>query len=381
MGEKRIILLGATGSIGENTVEAVRNLGPGYRIVGISCHSKIDRMRSLAEELNIPRRAATGITAPAEGITWTGAEAVRHLIEETEADIVVNGIAGSPGLMPSVWSLQNGKDLALANKETIVMAGPLIRSLTDRTGARILPVDSEHSALFHLLNGRSPEQVERLVITASGGAFRTKALEEFPKLTVGDALRHPTWDMGAKITIDSATMANKGLEVIEAHHLFDFPPEKIEVLIHPQSCIHSLVRTREGSYYAQISSPDMRIPIQNALTYPETAYSPFGALDFTAAEFTFQRPDAQRYPLLGLAYEAVRSAGSYPLAYNAANEIAVEAFMQERISFPGIAETVRRLLADDWSTAPGDFETILNMHRKAEEKSRDLLTDLERKTV
>jgi 1-deoxy-D-xylulose-5-phosphate reductoisomerase len=373
MGEKRIILLGATGSIGENTVEAVRNLGEGYRIVGISCRTNIDRMLAVAEALDVPYRAATGISEPRQEVTWCGPDAVRHLIEETEADIVVNGIAGSPGLMPSVWSLQTGKDLALANKETIVMAGPLVRELAYQTGTRILPVDSEHSALFHLLAGRSPEQVERIIITASGGAFRTTPLERFPSLTVRDALQHPTWDMGAKITVDSATMANKGLEVIEAHHLFDFPPDAIEVLIHPQSCIHSLVRTLEGSYYAQISAPDMRIPIQNALTYPATAASPFGRLDFSSTELSFQSPDYRRYPMLDLAYRAVRKGGSYPLAYNAANEIAVHAFMKEAISFPRIAEVVEEMLEQDWGRIPGDFESILQLHREAEEKSRRLL--------
>ncbi len=379
MGETRIILLGATGSIGFNTVEAVRNLGSGYRIVGISCHTRVDQMLSVAEELNIPYRAATGLPGPREDVTWTGGDAVRHLIEETEADIVVNGIAGSPGLMPSVWSLQQGFDLALANKETIVMAGPLIRALAARSGATILPVDSEHSALFHLLKGRPSEQVERLVITASGGAFRTIPLEQFPSLTVHDALRHPTWDMGAKITIDSASMANKGLEVIEAHHLFDFPSERIEVLVHPQSCIHSLVRTYEGSYYAQISAPDMRIPIQNALTYPHTAESPFGAIDFTATELTFHRPDSARYPMLSLAYETIAAGGGYPIAYNAANEIAVDAFMRDELSFPGISELVRHILSKDWGSAPDDFVTTLQLHEEAEGKSRTLLHEMQRR--
>lgn len=381
MDERRIILLGATGSIGENTVEAVRNLGPGYRIVGISCHRNTERMLEIAEQLDIPQRAATGIEQPREGLNWYGPEAVKRLIEETAADIVVNGIAGSPGLMPSVWSLSAGMDLALANKETIVMAGPLIRALARRSGAAILPIDSEHSALFHLLRGRSPEQVERLVITASGGAFRTTPLEQFPGLTPQDALRHPTWDMGAKITIDSATMANKGLEVIEAHHLFDFPPEKIEVLIHPQSCIHSLVRTLEGSYYAQISAPDMRIPIQNALTYPQIAESPFGELDFAATTLSFERPDPERYPLLELAYEAIRRGGSYPLAYNSANEIAVAAFMEERIGYPQISELVRELLNEDWGATPESFDATLQLHSEAEERCRSLITASRRNRI
>jgi len=267
--------------------------------------------------------------------------------------------------MPSVWSLQRGFDLALANKETIVMAGPLIRSVANRKGVRILPVDSEHSALFQLLQREKSSDIEKILITASGGPFLDTPLDQFPYLTLKDALKHPTWNMGPKITIDSATMGNKGLEVIEAHYLFDMSPQQISVLIHPQSCIHSLIKTIEGSYYAQISHPDMRIPIQNALTYPQLAESPFGELDLADTEFTFRRPDRHRFPLLQLAFQAIEKEGAYPLVYNAANEVAVQAFQDSKIKFIEIAEVVDSTLQHDWTILFSDFEHVLNTHTSA----------------
>lgn len=369
MNDKRIIVLGATGSIGINCFDAVRNLGNGYRIVGASCHSRVDELLDLAREFGVAALAVSGREDSDSRITWTGPDAVRRLLEETEADIVVNGIAGSSGLMPSVWSLQTGKDLALANKETIVMAGRLIQELADRKERRVLPVDSEHSAIFHLLQNRKRSEVRKIVITASGGPFRTTPLEKFSGITLKDALRHPTWDMGAKITIDSATMANKGLEVIEAHYLFDLPSSRISVLIHPQSCIHSMIQSVDGSFYAQISNPDMRIPIQNAITFPDVNESPFGVIDFTAAAFTFEEPDPVRYPILPLAFQAVDQEGAYPLAFNAANEAAVEAFREEKIRFTDIAAVVEGSLEDDWSSSPSTFEEAVHTHRRVWERA------------
>lgn len=370
MKEKRIIVLGATGSIGTNCFDAVRNLGIGYRVVGASCHAKRDELLRLAEEFSIHDLAVSGTGTEHPGIRWSGADAVRRLLHETEADIVVNGISGSPGLMPSVWSLRTGKDLALANKETIVMAGPLIQDLAARTGRSILPVDSEHSDLFHLLQNRRKDELRRIIITASGGAFRDTPLDDFPRINLEQALQHPTWNMGGKITIDSATMANKGLEIIEAHFLFHLPASRITVLIHPQSCIHSLVQTIEGSCYAQISSPDMRIPIQNALTFPSLHESPFGELDFSATTMTFQEPDPERYPLLPLAYQAAEDDGSYPLVYNAANEAAVEAFRTGKIRFIDIAPVVEKSLQPDWSRPPDSFDDAMQTHHLAWQEAR-----------
>lgn len=399
MKEKRVIILGSTGSIGESSFDVIRNLGAGYRIVGLSCHSRVENMLSRAEEFGVRNLAVTNEEAarehldseehidsgspPDQGdhpqgsdgrlIKWTGPDAVRELLHETDADIVINGIAGSAGLMPSVWSLETGKDLALANKETIVIAGPLIRDLANRMGRRIIPVDSEHSAIFHLLNRTRLEELEKVVITASGGAFRDTPLEDFPGLTLRDALKHPTWDMGPKITIDSATMANKGLEIIEAHYLFDLEPEQISVLIHPQSTIHSMIKTLEGSFYAQISYPDMRIPIQNALTFPEVKESPFGKLDFTARDLTFFEADYRRYPIVPLAYEAIRRGGCMPAAFNAANEAAVDAFRNGQIDFIDIAPVVERTLQYDWSRPHSDFASALSLHQKAWDRALALI--------
>ena len=362
MSIKKIIILGATGSIGINSFDVVKNLGAGYQIVGAACHSNLNELIRLAESFHIPHLAVSGKEVSDPRIEFSGHDALRRLIQETEAEIVINGIAGSAGLLPSVWSIERGLDLALANKETIVMAGPLIRSLAERSGSKILPVDSEHSALFQLLQKEDRREIQQVLITASGGPFRNTPIEDFPSITLEDALKHPTWDMGTKITIDSATMGNKGLEVIEAHYLFDLHPEQIAVLIHPQSCIHSLIKTVEGSYYAQISHPDMRIPIQNALTYPELSASPFGELDLATTTLSFQRPAPDRFPLLFTAFQAIRSGGAYPLAYNAANEVAVQAFQDKKIGYVDIAKVVDATLQNDWSLRFTDFDQVMKTH-------------------
>ncbi|MFP4490183.1 MAG: 1-deoxy-D-xylulose-5-phosphate reductoisomerase [Spirochaetaceae bacterium] len=372
MNKKRIIILGVTGSIGRSTLSVLKNLsarGWDFEVTGMSCRSNTELLLSSAADFGVSNLAAT---APEKGIPeikWTGEDAVLRLLKETECDIVVNGIAGSSGLEPSIKALELGRDLALANKETVVMAWPQASKLADRNGSAIIPVDSEHSALFHLLEGRDRETLRRLIITASGGAFRTTPLEDFPSLTLKDALKHPTWDMGAKITVDSATMANKGLEVIEAHRLFNMPPENISVTIHPQSCVHSLVETIDGSLYAQVSAPDMCIPIQNALTYPETWESPFGKLSFEDLHLTFSTPDYRRYPMLPLAYETIKTEGIMPIVYNAANEAAVESFSRGEIPFTAIAEVVEAALNGNWTGSPENVEEIMEIHRTAEKRA------------
>lgn len=362
MSIKRIIMLGATGSIGISSFDVIKNLGTDFQVVGAACHSNAKELIRLGDLFNIPNLAVSGMQVDDPRIKFSGSDALMRLIRETEADLVINGISGSSGLMPSVWSLERGFDLALANKETIVMAGPLIRSLAQRVGAHILPVDSEHSAIFQLLRGENRQEIEKVVLTASGGPFRDTPVEDFPSLTLEDALKHPTWNMGPKITIDSATMGNKGLEVIEAHYLFDLQPDQVEVLIHPQSCIHSLIKTIEGSYYAQISHPDMRIPIQNALTYPRLAASPFGEIDLTERSLTFRNPERARFPLLSSAFHAIRSGGAYPLAYNAANEVAVQAFQDKKIRYIDIAAVVEATLQNDWLLTFSDFDQVMHTH-------------------
>ncbi|MCK5200881.1 MAG: 1-deoxy-D-xylulose-5-phosphate reductoisomerase, partial [Spirochaetales bacterium] len=318
---KKIIILGATGSIGKGTLEVVRKNRDKLEIVAISAHTNKKELIAISNEFDIPVLALSGIDSDDPGIDYSGNDSVLTMLKNTEADIVVNGIAGSDGLMPSVAALQSGKNLALANKETIVMAGKLIMNLARDLGKKILPVDSEHSAIFHLLENRDPDSVHEIILTASGGPFRLLPLNEFKNIKLQDALKHPTWEMGRKITIDSATMANKGLEVIEANELFSLPGDKIKVLIHPESRVHSLIRTKDRSMFAQISNPDMRIPIGNALFYPELMSTSFGDLNLAEKSLTFFQADFQRYPLLKLAYDTVDQGGAYPLAYNAANEI------------------------------------------------------------
>lgn len=382
MNKKRIIILGATGSIGRSTLSVLKNLsdrGWNFEVTGMSCRSNTELLLASAAEFNVSNLAATAPdkSAPntsSRDFTWTGENAVIQLLEETECDIVVNGIAGSSGLQPSIKALELGMDLALANKETVVMAWPQVSKLAQRTGSAIIPVDSEHSAIFHLLKERNRDTLRRIIITASGGAFRSTPLEDFSSLTLKDALRHPTWDMGAKITVDSATMANKGLEVIEAHRLFGMAPEDISVAIHPQSCVHSLVETIDGSFYAQLSAPDMCIPIQNALTYPETWESPFGALSFEDLQLTFSSPDYRRYPMLALAYETIKTEGILPVVYNAANEAAVEAFSREKIPFTAIAEVVETTLNDSWTGSSESVEEIMEIHKTAEERAYTIIS-------
>lgn len=383
MMKKRILILGATGSIGKSTLEVLKNLnshGHDYRVAGLSCRAKTDELWCLAKEWNVRNLAVSRLQSAREEISFDGPEAVLRLIDQTDCDIVVNGIAGSAGLLPSMRALERGFDLALANKETIVMAAPLAFEAAKKSGARILPVDSEHSAVFHLLEKRPVERIKRIILTASGGAFRDTPLEDFSQLMLEDALKHPTWDMGAKITIDSATMANKGLEIIEANRLFDLPADNIDVLIHPQSTIHSFVETIEGSLYAQLSAPDMRIPIQNALTYPELCESPFGRLDFDKGlHLDLQRPDTKRYPLLPLAYETARRGGAYPIVYNGANETAVAAFIEGKISFPDIAILVKEVLSEADFDDPKDLDEVLEVHRRSETIAQRVLTKIAEK--
>jgi len=355
---KKIIILGATGSIGKGTLDVIRENRDKFEITAISAHNNKDALITISNEFDIPILVLSGRNSDDTAIAYSGNDGILKMLKNTEADIVVNGIAGSDGLMPSVVSLQSGKNLALANKETIVMAGKLIMDLAKDREKKIIPVDSEHSAIFHLLENRNADSVEEIILTASGGPFRLKPLEEFKNITLDDALKHPTWEMGKKITIDSATMANKGLEIIEAHELFLLPGDKIKVLIHPESRVHSLIRTKDSSMFAQISDPDMRVPIGNALFYPELMTSSFGKLDLTDQTLTFFQADFQRYPLLKSAYETIALGGAYPLAYNAANEMAVGYFINKKINYTEIPEIVSNILLDDWSIKPGSFDEI-----------------------
>jgi 1-deoxy-D-xylulose-5-phosphate reductoisomerase len=374
---KKVIIVGATGSIGSQALEVIASKSELFEVVGLSAHRDEAGLRTAAASFPAARLCLSGAPGPSEGIGLTGAAGLEELIADLDADIVVNGAAGSGGLVPSLAALRSGKDLALANKESVVMAWPLLEAASRSFGGRVLPVDSEHAALFQLLAKREAAEVEELVITASGGAFRDRPLAEFDSIGPDEAASHPNWNMGRKITIDSATMANKGLEVIEASRLYGFSPDRIRVLIHRQSLVHALVRTRDGSLYAQLSEPDMRVPIQNALTWPDCIPCPFGRLDLAGRSLDFREPEKERYPLLGLAYAALASGEGGTVAYNAADEEAVSAFEEGRIRYTDIARTVEKTLDSVWPSRLGDLESIFEVDKDVRVRARNIIREIE----
>jgi len=374
MTSKDVIVLGSTGSIGTSTLDVIRTHKDIFNIVALSAHTNKNLLEKQAKEFDVDILALSG--AEDGSVSYSGEEGLLRLIDETDADIVVNGVAGAKGLLPSKHILERGMDLALANKETMVMAGKLVRELSEKTGSKLLPVDSEHSAVFYLDKGFRTFGIKEIILTASGGAFRDTPEQKLEHVTIEDALSHPTWNMGKKITIDSATMANKGLEVIEANELFDISCSNIKVRIHPESCVHSLIRTKENSLYAQISSPDMRIPIQNALTYPELLESPFGKLDLDDFSLNFSKPDMKKYPLLSLAYRAADSGGCYPLAYNAANEVAVEAFIEGGIRYLDIHKVVSNTLEWNWNYLVRSFQDVLENDKEARRIASEIVQNI-----
>ncbi|HEX8856825.1 MAG TPA: 1-deoxy-D-xylulose-5-phosphate reductoisomerase, partial [Thermoleophilaceae bacterium] len=296
---------------------------------------------ALADE----RAAARAAESWTEGEVLTGAEGLVGLITDTDCDLVLNALVGSVGLGPTIATLGEGIDLALANKESLVVGGELVMALAEATGSSVIPVDSEHSALKQLIDSERPGTVDRLVLTASGGPFRGRSAAELADVTVEQALAHPTWDMGGKITIDSATLMNKGLELIEAHHLFGVGYDRIDIVVHPQSIIHALVHLNDGASLAHMGYPDMRVPISYALHHPDRADVPVPTLDLPAVgQLTFEEPDTEAFPCLRLAREAAEAGGTAPCVLNAANEVAVHAFLGGRLTFPGIAEVIERSL-------------------------------------
>ncbi len=341
---RRIAVLGATGSIGRQALEVIE-ANPELELV-----------------------AATSGSTPIDGLaplTQVGGDAT-DVLEQAEPDVVLNAIVGFAGIHATLWALERGVTLALANKESLVAAGALARDSLTRGGGLLLPVDSEHSAAFQLLAGVSRDQVHGLVLTASGGPFRGRSREELDDVTPEDALAHPTWTMGPKITVDSATLANKGLELLEAHFLFDLPYDRIEVAIHPTSIVHAIVRLRDGASLAHLGYPDMRVPISFALTYPERADTPLEQLDFSSGlRLEFHAPDLEAFPLLALAREAGERGGTYPCTFNAANEVAVQAFLEGRIRFLDIDAAVADVL-DRVDGAPArDVDELIEADRKA----------------
>jgi len=370
---KKIALLGATGSIGQSTIEVVKRHPNEFKIVLASAHNRIDKLLNYAQEVPIDHLVITGengVDRTEQAINiHNGEEALLSLLEEIDYDIMLNAVVGSAGLKYTVVGLKTGHNIALANKESLVMAGNIITELAAENHCKIIPVDSEHSAIMQCLEGaQDKSQVRRILLTASGGPFSYLKIEAFKNITLKDALQHPTWAMGDKITIDSATMANKGLEVIEAHYLFDVPFDEIEVIIHPQSVIHSMVEYIDGSIISQLSFPDMKIPIQYALSYPDRLDATAQYTDMTKIhELTFYKPNFEKFPLLHLAFEVGKNGGIMPTIFNAANEAAVALFLQEKISFIDIPKIVEKEISAPNIQEP-DLETIIEKDREIKEK-------------
>ena len=354
---KQLCILGSTGSIGTQTLDVVRAYPERYGVYALCANKSIDLLVAQAKEFHpevvciadesLYEALSSQLSAiHFEGKVWTGADAIAEVVTMGSVDIVVAAMVGYAGLRPTIEAIKAGKTIALANKETLVVAGEIICDLALQHHAPILPVDSEHSAIFQSLVGEDRSEIEKILLTASGGPFRTFTREQMETVTAADALKHPNWEMGAKITIDSASMMNKGFEVIEAKWLFGVPVEKIEVLVHPQSIVHSAVQFTDGAIKAQLGAPDMRLPIQYALSFPERLASDFPRADlFALKNLTFEKPDLERFPNLGLAYEAMRRGGNTPCVLNAANEVANLAFRENRCGFLQMSDIISETMA------------------------------------
>ncbi len=375
---RNIAILGATGSIGRNSLDVIAQSGGRLRAFGLTAHSQLDKLADQARESSAPIVVATDPRL-AEQQDWaglptgtkllTGESGLEELAGHDDVDIVVSAIVGSAGLRGAWAALESGSTLALANKETLVMAGPLVTALAARKDATILPVDSEHSAIFQALQNGRRSEVKRVVLTASGGPFRTRTAEQLEHVTIEDALAHPTWSMGKKITVDSATMMNKALEVIEARWLFDLRPDQIDVVVHPQSVVHSLVEYLDGSVIAQLSPPDMRLPIQYALTWPERWSGPARKLDLSQAfSLDFEPPDEERFPALRLGREAAAKGGTTGAVLNAANEAAVAAFLDGKIRFVQIIPACRAAMDQHNFDPSPTLDQLIQLDRWAREE-------------
>ena len=377
---RRLLILGSTGSIGTQALDIVAR-DPELELVGLSAERSSDTLIEQARTFGVDRIALADPDAGARAAErWTdgevlvGAEGLVRLVLESGADLVLNALVGSAGLGPTVATLGEGIDLALANKESLVVGGELVMALAEATGAQILPVDSEHSALHQLLAGERPGTVDKLVLTASGGPFRGRTRAELAEVTVDEALAHPTWDMGGKISIDSATLMNKGLEVIEAYHLFGIGYDRIEVVVHPQSIVHSMITLCDGAALAHLGHPDMRVPISYALHYPDRVDVPVRALDLSEiGALTFEPVDETAFPALALARAAAIAGGTAPCVLNAANEVAVHAFLAGRLSFLGIPAVIEGALERLPAARVRAFESLYEADREARAVAAELV--------
>mgnify|MGYP003335278941 CR=1 FL=1 len=385
---KTIIILGSTGSIGTNTLDIVQRFPDEFRVAGLTAGNNIDKLeeqiRAFAPRVVAVSQEAAAVTLrqrcaglPVEVLS--GEAGIAQVASLPEAELVISAIVGAAGLVPTLTAIRSGKHIALANKEPMVMAGKLMQEEAHKHGVRIFPVDSEHSAIFQSLEGHRLQDVRRLILTASGGALWTVAKDELQHVTPERALKHPNWKMGSKITIDSATLMNKGLEVVEARWLFDIPETRIEVMVHRESIIHSLVEYEDRSMIAQLGLPDMRTPISYAMRYPERLPLDLPSLDLTEiGTLSFCKPDHDRFPCLNLGYESLRTGGTMPATMNAANEIAVDAFLNGGIRFTEIAEVIRQTMDAHAPKTVATLEDALEADRWAREKAESLVHALPR---
>jgi 1-deoxy-D-xylulose-5-phosphate reductoisomerase len=377
---KRVLVLGSTGSIGTQALDVI-SAGDGIQVAGLSADSSWEALLEQAKQHGVPTVALADPEAAERaarewgGQVLAGEEGVRELIVQSKPDLVLNAVVGAAGLGPTIVALTEGIDLALANKESLVIGGELVTALAEATDAQIVPVDSEHSALYQLIRSERPGTVERLVLTASGGPFRGRT--DLSGISADEALAHPTWEMGGRITIDSATLMNKGFEMIEAHHLFAVPYEQIDVVVHPQSIVHSIIHLNDGASLAHLGYPDMRVPISYALHRPERADVDVPTLDLASVgELTFEPPDTDTFACLRLAREAGEVGGTAPCVLNAADEVAVEAFLDGRIPFTGIPEVIDRTLEAIPGAPVRDFEHLFDADASAREHARGLIDGL-----
>ncbi len=380
---KRVILLGSTGSIGTSALKVARDIPERMEVVGLAAARSTDALAAQAVEFGVKHVALTDAASlpalarslPDDVRVFPGESGLVELIEAVEADMVLIAIVGTAGLRPALAAIGAGCDLAIASKEILVMAGEIVMEAARRKGVAVLPVDSEHNAIFQCLEGRDPQEVTRLILTASGGPFRTWPNDRIAAATLAEALKHPTWEMGRKITIDSATLFNKGLEMIEARWLFDVPMERVDVIVHPQSIIHSMVEFLDGSVLAQLSHTDMCFPIQYAVTWPERVPNSLPPLDFaTLAKLEFEAPRRDIFPALDLARRAGMAGGTLPAVLNAANEVAVAKFLGRGCSFPTIWQTVEQTMAEHRSVAGADLPAIMEADQWARRRAAELLS-------
>lgn len=377
---KNIVILGSTGSIGRSSLEVISVFPEKFRVVGLAVDRNIKVLYEQIKRFQPEIVAVTNERAFQELKSLTGQskkplilqglEGICSVAQYQKADIVISAISGSAGLMPTLAAIRSRKIIALANKETLVAAGKIIMSEISKNKAILIPIDSEHSAIFQCLKGARKNSIKRIILTASGGPFIGKSVKELDKITFKDALKHPNWKMGEKITIDSATLMNKGLEVIEAHHLFNLPPEKIDVLIHPQSIVHSIVEFKDGSYLAQMSKPDMKGPIAYALSYPKRLKNVMKPIDWDEmVTLNFLKPDSKTFPSLSLAYQALKAGGTMPTVLNASNEVVVKAFLNGIIGFNDIPVIISKVMDSHKIESADNIETILEVDRWAREKT------------